>query len=189
PPAAPIAAPPGDSRIRIRYGSPAGTEPLVLTPQGAQAAFTSSFSLSDERFVPDPYVGRCSLVAVKYTMKTEDQKSVLGDQYRAPEPDTDDPLVLHPTELRNAAGRFGANSVYLLLNGSEDLPAGRAMRDCSILSKVGNRDRGEALNEIACRGDGGKLFKFSQYGGRASLYACSPSGGRPSRKKGTLRHP
>ncbi|MGH9442566.1 MAG: hypothetical protein ACRD16_09865, partial [Thermoanaerobaculia bacterium] len=82
-------------------------------------------------------------------------------------------LVLHPFELQNAAGKFGATSIYLLLNESEDLKSAPGLHDCTILSKDGDRYRGESLNEVSCPDAKGAAHKFSEYAGRASFYACS----------------
>ncbi len=168
-----------DHRFHVSFGSLAGSETIVLTPDGAKVELTPSFSIPAAAFVPDPYAGRCRLTAVKYTLKPADQKELLGEAYKAPDPDADDPLVLHPFELQNAAGKFGANSIYLLLNESEDLKTVKGLHDCTILSKDGDRFRGESLNEVSCPDASGAARKFSEYAGRASYYAC----GAPSDKK------
>ena len=92
-------------------------------------------------------------------------------------------LVLHPFELQNAAGKYGANSIYLLLNESEDLKSAKGLHDCTILSKDGDRYRGESLNEVSCKDEQGVALKFSQYAGRASFYSCGESA-TPKKKKG-----
>ena len=181
----PVAAPPpetdesrdpsADHRFHVSYGALAGSEVIRLTPSGEATAFTASFSLPDGRFHPDPYAGRCRLVAAKSTLKREDQESVLGREPGPGGPESDDPLVLHPSELRNAATRFGANAVYLLLSESEALENAGALHDCTIVSKDGSRYRGEYLEEISCRNEAGKSLTLSRYGGRASFYSCPPT--------------
>jgi hypothetical protein len=168
-----------DRRFHVSFGSLAGSEAIVLTPEGAKVAMTSSFSIPAGAFTPDPYAGKCRLAAVKYTLKPADQKELLGGLYKAPDPNEDDPLVLHPFELQNAAGKFGASSIYLLLNESEDLKDLKGLHDCTILSKDGDRYRGESLNEISCQDERGAARKFSEYAGRASFYACAPAGKTP----------
>jgi len=172
-----------DRRFHVSFGSLAGSEAIVLTPEGAKVALTSSFSIPAASFTPDPYAGKCRLTAVKYTLKAADQKELLGDRYREPDPDADDPHVLHPFELQNAAGKLGANSIYLLLNESEDLKSAKGLHDCTILSKDGDRYRGESLNEVSCKDEQGVALKFSQYAGRASFYSCGESA-TPKKKKG-----
>jgi hypothetical protein len=168
-----------DHRFRVSYGALTRSDPIRLTPKGEATSFTASFSLPDEKFVPDPYAGRCRLVAMKSTLKREDQKSVLGEAYEPLAADSEDPPVLHPFELRNAAVRFGANAVYLLLSESESLENVGRLHDCAIVSKDGERYRGELLEEIACRDESGKRHTASRYGGRASFYSCPPSTTRP----------
>lgn len=175
--------PNADHRFRVSYGSLTSTETILLTPEGARVALTASFSIPAGRFVPDPFAGTCKLVTVKYTLKEDDKKSILGDRYEAPAPDSDDPLVLHPFELRNAAGKFDANSVYLLLNDSEALEDVNDLHDCTILSKDGNRYRGELMNEVACRNTQGKTFRFSEYAGKALFYSCPAPGSKPAGKR------
>ena len=172
-----------DRRFHVAFGQLKGSDPIAQTPEGAKVALTTSFSLPAGEFVLDPYAGKCRLAAVRYTLKASDQKELLGEGYRAPDPDDDDPLVLHPIELQNAAGRFGANSVYLLLSDSEELKDVRGLRDCTILSKDGDRYRGESLNEVSCRDSTGAERKFSQYAGKASFYACGGPAPLPGKKK------
>jgi hypothetical protein len=168
-----------DHRFHVTFGALAGSDTIVLTPAGAKVELTPSFAISAAAFTPDPYAGRCRLAAVKYTLKPSDQKELLGDAYKTPDPDADDPLVLHPFELQNAAGKFGANAIYLLLNESEDVKGVAGLHDCTILSKDGDRYRGESLNEVSCSEAGGKARKFSEYAGRASFYACSAGTEKP----------
>lgn len=176
-----------DHRFHVSFGALAGSDAIVQTPEGAAVALTVSFSLPAAAFVPDPYAGKCRFTAVKYTLKPSDQKEVLGDQYMAPDPDADDPLVLHPIELQNAAGKFHADSIYLLLSDSEDLKGVKGLHDCTIVSKDGDRYRGETLNEVSCHDERGAARKFSQYAGRASFYACGAPGEKASAKKGKPR--
>jgi len=82
-----------DHRIHVSRGSVSASDPIVLTPEGARVELTPSFSMAATAFVADPYADRCRLVTVKYTLKKDDQKTILGDAYR--EPDPEDPLVLH----------------------------------------------------------------------------------------------
>ncbi|MGH9442423.1 MAG: hypothetical protein ACRD16_09110 [Thermoanaerobaculia bacterium] len=181
--AAALAQPATDRRFHVAMGALAGSDEIVQTPEGASVALTSSFSLPAASFVPDPYTGKCAFVAFKYTLKPSDQKEILGDRYKAPDPDADDPLVLHPIELQNAAGRLGANSIYLLLSDSDELKDARGLHDCTIVSKDGDRYRGETLNEVSCRDEQGVARKFSQYAGRAAFYRCGPAPARESGKK------
>jgi hypothetical protein len=159
-----------DHRIHVSRGAVSGSDPIVLTPAGAKVELTPSFSMAAAAFVRDPYAGKCRLVAVRYTLKTDDQKLVLGDAYR--EPDPDDPLVLHADELRNAAPRVGADAIYLLLNDSDLLEGGQGLHDCRVLSEDGGRHRGEEMIEVSCQDGSGKARRFSEYAGRASFYAC-----------------
>jgi hypothetical protein len=161
-----------DHRFHVTFGALAGSDTIALTPAGANVELTPSFAVPAAAFTPDPYAGRCRLTAVKYTLKPADQKELLGDAYKAPDPDADDPLVLHPFELQNAAAKLGANAIYLLLNESEDLKNVSGLHDCTILSKDGDRYRGESLNEVSCQDASGKARKFSEYAARASFYAC-----------------
>ena len=165
---------PTDRRFHVSAGSLAGSDPIVLTPEGTKVAFSVSLPLPEARFVPDPYTGKCRFVTVKYTLKTADQREILGSSAKIPDPGDEDALVLHPFELRNAAPKFGANAVYLLLTDSEDLKNEKGLHDCTIESKEGNRYRGESLNEIACKTDQGATVKFSQYAGQARFYNCAP---------------
>jgi hypothetical protein len=142
---------PSDRRIHVRAGSVTGSDPIVLTPDGAKVAFTVSFSIPESRFVPDPYEEKCTRKAVKYTLKTSDQKEILGTGVTLPDPDSEDALVLHPSELRNAASKFGANAVYLRLSDSESLEGQKGVHDCAIVGKDGDRERGESMQEIGCR--------------------------------------
>lgn len=178
-----LAEPATDHRFHVALGALAGSDTIVQTPEGASVAFTASFSVPAASFVPDPYAARCRLTAVKYTLKPSDQKELLGDQYKAPDPDADDPLVLHPIELQNAAGKFHANSIYLLLSDSEELKDVKGLRDCTILSKDGGRYRGETLNEISCQDERGAARKLSQYAGRASFYSCPPAASQAPKQK------
>jgi hypothetical protein len=164
--------PPADRRIHVRSGEPSGSDPIVLTAEGAKVAFTSSFVVSENRFVPDPYEEKCTRKAVKYTLKTADQKEILGEAAPLPDPYSEDALVLHPTELRNAAAKFGANAVYLLLSDSDELAREKGMHDCTIVDRGGDRMRGESLQEIVCRSDQGVKLTFSRYAGQARFYAC-----------------
>jgi hypothetical protein len=166
------ADPPSDLRIHVRGGSTTGSDPIVLTPEGAKVAFTVSFSIPESRFVPDPYEEKCTRKAVKYTLKTADQKEILGAAHSLPDPDSEDALVLHPTELRNAAAKFGANAVYLRLSDSESLEGQKGVHDCAIIEKDGDRERGESIQEIGCRTEQGAKMTFSRYAGQARLYAC-----------------
>jgi hypothetical protein len=178
-----LGEPSTDRRFHVALGALAGSEAIVQTSEGASVAFTASFSIPTSTFAPDPYAGKCRLTAVRYTLKASDQKEILGDQYKAPDPDADDPLVLHPIELQNAAGKFHANSIYLLLSDSEDLKDVKGLHDCTILSKDGDRYRGETLNEVSCQDERGAARKFSQYAGRASFYACGPSEKTPKKSR------
>jgi hypothetical protein len=170
--AAAAADPPSDLRIHVRGGSTTGSDPIVLTPEGAKVAFTVSFSIPESRFVPDPYEEKCSRKAVKYTLKTADQKEILGAAHSLPDPDSEDALVLHPTEIRNAAAKFGANAIYLRLSDSESLEGQKGVHDCAIIEKDGDRERGESIQEIGCRTEQGAKMTFSRYAGQARLYAC-----------------
>ncbi len=163
-----------DHRIHISRGSVSSSDPIVLTPEGAKVELTPSFSMATAAFVPDPYTGRCRFVTVKYTLKKDDQKSILGDAYK--ESDPDDPLVLHADELRNAAGKFGANAIYLLLNDSDALDGVKGLHDCKILGDDNGRPRGEEMREVSCQDPAGKVRRFSQYAARASFYACGAKG-------------
>ena len=163
-----------DHRFHVNFGALAGSDTITLTSEGAKVDLTTSFSIPAAAFVGDPYAGKCRLSAVKYTLKPADQKEILGDSYKTPDPDADDPLVLHPFELQNAAPKFGANAIYLRLNESEDLKDVAGLHDCMILTRDGDRYRGESLNEVSCSDAAGKPHKFSEYAGRASFYACSP---------------
>ena len=169
-PATIFAADASDHRIHVSHGSVSGSDPIVLTPEGAKVELTPSFSMATGVFVRDPYAGKCRLVAVKYTLKKEDQKAVLGDAYR--EPDPEDPLVLHADELRNAAPRLGADAIYLLLNDSDLLDGAQGLHDCRILSEDGGRHRGEEMMEVSCHDGSGKERRFSELAARASFYAC-----------------
>jgi len=168
---------PADRRVHVRAGALTGSEPIALTAEGAKVAFTSSFSLAESRFVPDPYEERCTRKAVKYTLKTSDQKEVLGAGRTFPDPDSEDALVLHPFELRNAAAKFGANAVYLRLSDSESVADQKGLHDCAVVDRDGDRNRGESLQEIGCRTEQGARLSFSRYAGQARFYACpAPSG-------------
>jgi len=169
--------PSSDQRVHVRAGEIAGSEPIVLTPQGARVAFTASATLSAPGFVPDPYDGKCRFIVSKYTLKTADQKELLGKEHEIPDPDSEDALALHPFELRNAAGRLGANAVYLLLSDSEELGGQRGLHECTVVAKDGVRARGESLQEIGCRDDQGVTIRFSRYAGQARFYACRPEPG------------
>ncbi len=171
---APLSAeePPTDRRFHVSAGAISSSEPIVLTPEGEKVAFTVSLPIPEDRFVPDPYTGRCKFVTVKYTLKTADQREILGPDAKIPDPGDEDALVLHPFELRNAAPKLGANAIYLLLSDSEDLKNEKGLHDCTIESKEGNRYRGESLNEIACKTDQGATVRFSQYAGQARFYKC-----------------
>ena len=157
----------------MSYGSLAGSETITLTPEGSKVELTPSFSMATASFVPDPYAEKCKLVAVKYTLKKDDQKEILGDRYK--EPDPEDPMVLHAYELQNAAGKYKANAIYLLLNDSDLLENVSGLHDCTVMSKDGNRYRGELMNEVACQDPQGKSRRFSEYAGKASFYACQAS--------------
>jgi len=163
---------PSDRRIHVRGGSTTGSDPIVLTPDGAKVAFTVSFSIPESRFVPDPYEEKCSRKAVKYTLKTADQKEILGAGHPLPDADSEDAPVLHPTELRNAAGKFGANAIYLRLSDSESLEGQKGVHDCAVVEKDGDRERGESIQEIGCRTEQGAKMTFSRYAGQARFYAC-----------------
>jgi hypothetical protein len=166
---------PADYRFHVSSGTISRKDTIFLTPEGERVALTSSFSIPDGLFVPDPYAGKCRLTAVKFTLKEEDKKAILADRYKpTPAADQDDTMVPHSVELRNAAGRFGANSIYLLLSDSDELQNVPGLRNCAVVSKDGDRYRGEWLNEIACKNTDGKTFKFSQYAGRANFYSCPP---------------
>jgi hypothetical protein len=164
--------PPSDRRVHVRAGSVTGSDPIVLTPEGGKIALTVSFSIPDSRFVPDPYEEKCSRKAVKYTLKTADQKEILGAGYALPNSSSEDALVLHPTELRNAAVKFGANAVYLRLSDSETLEGQKGVHDCAIVEKDGDRERGESMQEVGCRTEQGAKMTFSRYAGQARFYAC-----------------
>jgi hypothetical protein len=103
---------------------------------------------------------------------TADQKELLGAAYSLPDPDSEDALVLHPAELRNAAAKFGANAVYLRLSDSESLEGQKGIHDCAIVEKDGDRQRGESIQEIGCRTDQGARMTFSRYAGQARFYSC-----------------
>ena len=165
---------PSDHRIHISRGTVSSSDPIVLTPEGAKVELTPSFSMAQAAFVPDPYAGKCKFVAVKYTLKKDDQKLILGDAYK--ESDPDDPLVLHADELRNAAGRLGADTIYLLLNDSDALDGVKGLHDCRILGDDGGRPRGEEMREVSCQDPAGKTVRFSEYAARASFYACGAKG-------------
>ena len=165
-----LAADASDHRIHVSHGSVSGSDPIVLTPEGAKVELTPSFSMATAAFVRDPYADKCRLVAVKYTLKKDDQKAVLGDAYR--EQDPDDPLVLHADELRNAAPKLGADASYLLLNDSDLLDGAPGLHDCRILSEDGGRHRGEETIEVSCQDASGKARRFSQLAARANFYAC-----------------
>lgn len=165
-------APAEDRRHHVSFGQLSGSDPIALTPEGQKVALTPSFSMETGKFVPDPYASRCRLQAVKYTQKKDDLKDLLGDRFRQSDPD--DPWVAHPIELRNAAGKYHADAVYLLLNESERLESFAPLRDCTIVDQDGGRYRGESLNEVSCRNPSGGTVSFSQYAGRASFYACAP---------------
>ncbi|HET9796244.1 MAG TPA: hypothetical protein VFS34_17510 [Thermoanaerobaculia bacterium] len=164
--------PTSDRRVHVRAGAITESDPIVLTPDGAKVAFTRSFSIPDSRFVPDPYEEKCTRKAVRYTLKAAAQKEILGADHPLPDPDSEDALVLHPSELRNAAGKFGANAVYLLLSDSESLAGQKGVHDCAIVEKDGDRERGESLQEIGCRTEQGAKLSFSRYAGQARFYAC-----------------
>ena len=163
-----------DHRIHISRGSVSSSDPIVLTPEGAKVELTPSFSMASAAFVGDPYAGKCRFVTVKYTLKKDDQKAILGDAYK--EPDPDDPTVLHADELRNAAGKLGANAIYLLLNDSDALEGVKGLHDCRILGDDNGRPRGEEMREVSCQDPAGKALRFSQYAARASFYACGAKG-------------
>lgn len=163
---------PADRRIHVQAGRTTGSDPIVLTAGGATVAFTSSFSIGGNRFVPDPYEEKCTRKAVKYTLKTADQKEILGPGISLPDPDSEDALVLHPTELRNAAGKFGANAIYLMLSDSEEVAREKGLHDCAIVDHDGDRTRGESLQEVMCRTEQGAKLSFSRYAGQARFYAC-----------------
>jgi len=163
-----------DHRIHISRGSVSSSDPIVLTPEGAKVELTPSFSMAASAFVPDPYAGRCRFVTVKYTLKKDDQKAILGGAYK--ESDPDDPVVLHADELRNAAGKLGANAIYLLLNDSDALDGVKGLHDCKILGDDNGRPRGEEMREVSCQDPAGKTRRFSQYAARASFYACGAKG-------------
>ena len=163
-----------DHRIHISRGAVSSSDPIVLTPDGAKVELTPSFSMAAAAFVRDPYAEKCRLVTVKYTLKKDDQKSILGDAYK--ESDPDDPLVLHADELRNAAGKLGANAIYLLLNDSDALDGVKGLHDCRILGDDIGRPRGEEMREVSCQDPAGKALRFSQYAARASFYACGAKG-------------
>ena len=171
---------PTDHRFHVSAGAISGSDPIVLTPEGAKVDFTVSLPLPEARFVDDPYTGQCKFVTVKYTLKIADQREILGSSAKIPDSGDEDALVLHPFELRNAAPKLGANAIYILLSDSEDLKNEKGLHDCTIVSKEGNRYRGESLNEIACKTDQGATVKFSQYAGQARFYRC---GEAPPRKK------
>jgi hypothetical protein len=162
---------PSDRRVHVRGGAATGSDPIALTAEGARVRFTSSFSIPENRFVPDPYEESCTRKAVRYTLKTADQKEILGD-HPLPDPDSEDALVLHPSELRNAAGKFGANAVYLRLSDSESLEGQKGVHDCGVVDRDGDRTRGESMQEIACRTEQGAKMSFSRYAGQARFYAC-----------------
>jgi hypothetical protein len=163
-----------DHRIHISRGAVSSSDPIVLSADGAKVALTPSFSMVAAAFVPDPYAEKCRLVTVKYTLKKDDQKLVLGDAYKDSDPD--DPTVLHADELRNAAGKLGANSIYLLLNDSDALEGVKGVHDCKVLSDDNGRPRGEEMREVSCQDPAGKTLRFSQYAARASFYACGAKG-------------
>lgn len=170
---------PADRRIHVRAGSVFRSDPVVLTADGAKVAFTSSFSIPENRFVPDPYEEKCARKAVRYSLKTADQKEILGDGFPLPDPDSEDALVLHPTELRNAAGTFGANAIYLLLSDSADLAREKGLHDCAIVDRSEDRVRGESMQEVVCRTEQNVRLSFSRYAGQARFYACpAPPGKR-----------
>jgi len=169
-----FAADASDHRIHISRGTVSSSDPIVLTAEGAKVELTPSFSMAQAAFVPDPYAGKCKFVAVKYTLKKDDQKLILGDAYK--ESDPDDPLVLHADELRNAAGRLGADTIYLLLNDSDALDGVKGLHDCRILGDDGGRPRGEEMREVSCQDPAGKTVRFSEYAARASFYACGAKG-------------
>jgi hypothetical protein len=164
--------PSADRRIHVQAGRVTGSDPIVLTPGGAKVAFTSSFSIPENRFVPDPYEEKCTRRAVKYTLKTADQKEILGAGISLPDPDSEDALLLHPSELRNAAAKFGANAIYLRLSDSDELAREKGLHDCAIVDHDGDRVRGESLQEVMCRTEQGAKFSFSRYAGQARFYAC-----------------
>jgi hypothetical protein len=168
------AADASDHRIHISRGAVSSSDPIVLTPEGAKVELTPSFSMAAAAFVPDPYAEKCRLVTVKYTLKKDDQKLILGDAYR--ESDPDDPTVLHADELRNAAGKLGANSIYLLLNDSDALDGVKGLHDCKVASDDNGRPREEEMREVKCQDPAGKTLRFSQYAARASFYACGAKG-------------
>jgi hypothetical protein len=163
-----------DHRIHISRGAVSSSDPIVLTPEGAKVELVASFSMAAAAFVPDPYAGKCRFIAVKYTLKKDDQKLILGDAYK--ESDPDDPLVLHADELRNAAGRLGADTIYLLLNDSDALDGVKGLHDCRILGDDSGRPRGEEMREVSCQDPAGKTLRFSEYAARASFYACGAKG-------------
>ncbi|HKB70758.1 MAG TPA: hypothetical protein VKH46_07930 [Thermoanaerobaculia bacterium] len=167
-----------DRRLHVRAGSVTGSEPIILSAEGAKVAFTASFSIPESRFVPDPYAETCARKAVKYTLKTADQKEILGAAAAIPDPDSEDALVLHPFELRNAAAKLGANAVYLLLSDSESVAREKGLHDCAIVDKDGDRRRGESLQEIACRTEQGAKLSFSRYAGQARFYTCRTPAGK-----------
>ena len=167
-----------DRRVHVRAGQPAGSDPIVLTAAGAKVAFASSFAISDNRFVPDPYEEKCSRKAVKYTLKTADQKEILGAGAAFPDPDSEDALVLHPTELRNAAAKFGANAIYLMLSDSDELAREKGLHDCAIIDRSEDRVRGESMQEVVCRSEQGVKLTFSRYAGQARFYACPAPAGK-----------
>ena len=173
-PGAAFAADASDHRIHVSRGSVSASDPIVLTSEGAKVELTPSFSMAQAAFVPDPYAGKCRFVTVKYTLKKDDQRLILGDAYK--DPDSDDPLVLHADELRNAAGRLGADSIYLLLNDSDALEGAKGLHDCRIVSDDGDRPRGEEMREVSCQDPAGKTVRFSEYAARASFYACGAKG-------------
>jgi hypothetical protein len=172
-----------DRRFHVSGGAISGSDPIVLTPEGEKVAFTVSLPLPEARFTPDPYIGRCRFEAVKYTLKTGDQREILGPSATIPDPGDEDALVLHPFELRNAAPKFGANAVYLLLSDSEDLKNEKGLHDCAIVDREGDRYRGESLHEIACKTEQGATVRFSRYAGRASFYSCGEPRSGPAKKK------
>jgi hypothetical protein len=167
---------PTDHRRHVEAGAPASSERIALTPEGENVAFTASFSIPDSAFVTDPYAGTCRFIAFKYTLKAADQREILGSEYKFPDPESEDSLVLHPFELRNAAPRYKANAIYLALSDSEDLKGVKGLHGCAIQSMNGTRYRGESQNEITCKTAEGVTVEFSQYAGRAAFYSCpSPS--------------
>ncbi len=163
---------PADKRIHVQAGTVTGSDPIVLTPEGARVALQASFSIPESRFVPDPYEERCTRKTVKYTLKTADQKEILGKDAVLTDPNSEDAFVLHPTELRNAAAKFGANAVYLLLSDSESLAREKGLHDCAIVDRGGDRVRGESLQEVVCRTEQGVRLSFSRYAGQTRFYAC-----------------